>query len=117
MGNERSVKKSDSRCSVSADWVEAMEVDFFTNAANEVSDLQSKGCRAQDHILERTEPEVVDLAVHRHDVLVAVLVNSLADHVSSVILGMRLHPRGGEGLVECVSMSIEIDKQQCQSSP
>lgn len=98
-GNERPIKKSDNRCSISADRVEAMEVDFFAHAAIEVGDFQSKGCRAQDHILERTEAKVIDLAVHRHDVLVAILINSLADHVASVVLGVRLHPRGGEGLV------------------
>lgn len=76
-----------------------MEVDFFAHAAIEVGDFQSKGCRAQDHVLKRAEPKVVDLAIHRHDMLVAVLVNSLTDHVASVVLGVRLHPRGGESLV------------------
>jgi hypothetical protein len=39
--------------------------------------------------------------------LVAVLVNSLTDHVASVVLGVRLHPRGGESLVKYVSMPVE----------
>jgi hypothetical protein len=100
--NERSVEEPDSRSCKATDGIEAVEVDFFTRAAVEISDLQSEGRRAQDHILESTEPKVVDLAVHRHDVLVAVLIDCLAGHVARVVLWVRLHPGCSESLMHAL---------------
>lgn len=106
-GDERSVKESDSRRSVSTDRIEAVEVDFFAHAAVEIRDFQREGSRAQDHILQGTESKVVDLAVHGHDVLVAVLVDGLTNHVAGIVLWVRLHPGRSEGLMQSVSISID----------
>jgi hypothetical protein len=107
VGNSRSVQQSDSSGSVATDGIEAVKVDLFANAAVEVHDLKRQRGRAEDHILESTEAEVLDLTVHGHDVRVAVLVDGLADHVAGVVFRVCLHPGSSESLMQRVSTVLQ----------
>lgn len=75
-----------------------MKVDFVTIAAVKVADLESEESRTEEYVLESAQADVINFTLHRHDRLVAVLVDGLTDHPSGVVLQVSLHPSGSEGL-------------------
>jgi hypothetical protein len=88
----RPVEKSDCANIKSADWGEAMHVDFVTFATIEIQDLESDASRRQSDVFQRAETDVLDLTSDRHDRVVAELVHCLTKKPWRVFLWACLHP-------------------------
>lgn len=78
--------------------IKAVHVDLAAFRAIKVKDFERNASRREKDVLERAEADIVDLSIHRHNSVIAEVLDRLVHQPGCIVSLTGLHPRCSECL-------------------